>query len=142
MTAQVTSLEQSVHEILSRSKDRLGDLFYRDFLEHYPELQPYFSKLDLHVQATMLMNALHLVVAHAGNRHAATTEYLKILGYRHHQQQIPLDAFPKFIDSMLAALARFHGPEWSVELARAWRSAFEEATAAMQAGYRERSMTY
>lgn len=142
MTAHVVSLEQSLHEILGRSKDRLGDMFYRDFLEHYPELKPYFDKLDLHVQATMLMNALHVVVAHAGARHAAATEYLKILGHRHHQRQIPLDAFPKFTDSMLASLARFHGPDWSVELARAWRTAFEEAAAEMELGYRERSLTY
>ena len=142
MTGPALTMEQSLHEVLSRPKDRLGDLFYRDFLKHYPDLQHYFDKLDLQVQATMLMNALRVVVAHAGERHAAATEYLKILGHRHHQMEIPLDAFPKFTDSMLAALSRFHGPAWSVELAQDWRFALEEAVAAMELGYRDRSLTY
>lgn len=136
------SLDESVHEILASPKQRLGDMFYQHLLERHPELRPFFEKLDLRVQATMLMNALWLVAAHARHRHAATSEYLKILGYRHHQHRVPTDAFPKFIQTFLAVLADFHGPAWNEPLAMAWQSALEHACADMLAGYREHALTY
>ncbi len=142
MTTCDLSLQQSMHEILSRSKDRLGDLFYQCLFEKHPELLGYFEQVDVPVQATMLVNALHVIAAHAAHRHAATGEYLKVLGHRHCLRQIPLDAYPKFNDVMLAALARFHGPDWCPDCAEAWKSALEVGIAAMQDGYLERSVTY
>jgi hemoglobin-like flavoprotein len=83
----------------------------------------------------MLMNALHVVASHATHRYPATTEYLKILGYRHHQRQIPPGLYPKFSSAMLSALEQFHGESWSPALDRLWREAFDLASAAMLTGY-------
>ncbi len=89
MTASTLSLRQSIHEILENADGRLGGLFYRCLLEEYPELRGYFDRLDMSIQSTMLVNALHVVAAHAEHRRPATGEYLRILGHRHMLKQIP-----------------------------------------------------
>jgi hemoglobin-like flavoprotein len=140
--AERLNLQQSLHEILGREQGRFGDLFYRLLFERHPELRHYFERLEMHVQATMLVNALHVVVAHAGHRHAATGDYLKVLGHRHSLQHIPRQAFPKFTGTLLDALAQFHGPDWTEGIADAWRDALGAASEIMQAGYATRSVTY
>lgn len=135
-------LAASLHEILQRPRDRLGDIFYTIFHEQYPEVQSYFVGVNLRVQATMLMNALQIVVAHRNCRHAATAEYLKILGHRHFERGIPADLYPKFCDALLASLAKFHAADWNPALADAWRQALDQAVQAMLAGYVPGPMTY
>ena len=142
MGTVIQSRQESLHEILSRPNQRFGDLFYQVLLEQYPEVQAYFKRVDLRVQATMLVNALHVIVSHATHRHPATMEYLRVLGHRHYRLGIPPDLYSKFTAAMLAALEQFHGESWSPELGRLWREAFDFAAKAMLTGYVEGPLYY
>ena len=136
------NLQASLHAVLERPRDRLGDIFYLIFHEQFPEVQSYFSGVNLRVQATMLMNALQIVAAHRTNLHAATAEYLKILGHRHYVRGVPADLYPKFCDALLVALERFHGNDWNPELAEEWRETLDLGIRAMLTGYVPGPMTY
>ena len=53
--------------------------------------------------------ALMVVERHYENAFLATELYLKYLGHKHHLRNIPVDLYPKWIESLLAALEQFHG---------------------------------
>lgn len=142
MGTVIQSRAESLHEILRRPKERLGDLFYQVFFEQCPEVQAYFKRVDLRVQATMLVNALHVIASHATHRYPATADYLRVLGHRHYLLRIPADLYPKFTAAMLTALEQFHGESWSPELGRLWREAFDFAVEAMLTGYADGPMYY
>jgi len=128
-------LQESLHRILRHGKGELGKSFYAKFFEVCPEARPFFSRVDLEVQANVLLNALHVVVSHGCHRFPATESYLKILGQRHHQRQIPVEMYPRFFDALLNVLADFHGDSWGPELEREWREAFELTRQTMAAGH-------
>jgi hemoglobin-like flavoprotein len=118
-------LQASLHRILQHGKGELGRTFYARFFEQCPEARPFFKDVDLEVQATVLLNALHVVVSHGCHRFPATESYLKILGQRHHRRKIPAEMYPRFFEALLSVLAEFHGDSWGSELEKEWREAFE-----------------
>jgi hemoglobin-like flavoprotein len=128
-------IEESLHEILRHGKAELGGVFYARLFESHPETQVFFRNVDLDVQANLLINALHIVVSHGCHRFPATESYLKILGNRHHQRQIPIDMYARFCDVLLNVLEDFHGDDWNPELAKQWRDAFDLTMEAMIAGH-------
>jgi hemoglobin-like flavoprotein len=130
-------IHESVHRILER-KDSLGELFYAVFLERHPEVQRYFAGVDLRQQALMLTMALLIVERHYSGAYPATGSYLKYLGSQHHTRKIPAELYPKFCDALLAALGRFHGPDWDGRLAVQWGEALDRAAATMLQGYEQR----
>jgi hemoglobin-like flavoprotein len=65
----------------------------------------------------------------------AIAMYLKILGEKHREWGIPREHFPKFRAAMLATLDRFHGEDWSAELAQQWKDAIDLASHKMLEGY-------
>jgi hemoglobin-like flavoprotein len=138
----VRHLQESLHRILQHGKGELGKTFYATFFEVCPEARAFFKNVDLEVQANVLVNALHVVVSHGCHRFPATESYLKILGHRHHQRQIPATMYPRFFDAMLMVLKEFHGDSWGPELAQEWREAFALTGQAMVAGHVDGPLYY
>jgi hemoglobin-like flavoprotein len=130
------NIRESVHRIL-RSQESLADLFYRLFLDHYPEVRQHFQGVDLKYQAVLLTMALLVMERHHSASYPATETYLKYLGTKHRTRGVPAELFPCFRDALLATLERFHGSDWDGGLAGQWKKAIERATETMLEGYKQ-----
>jgi hemoglobin-like flavoprotein len=130
------NIHESLHHVLHRD-EILADLFYDVFLDRYPEVREFFEGVDLQRQALLLTMALVVVVNHYTNAYPATELYLKYLGTQHHRRGIPVESYASFREALLETLERFHGDDWSPELAGNWRAAIDLAATTMHDGYRE-----
>ena len=130
------TIQDSLSRVLEH-REGVADLFYQMFFERHPEAQSYFTGVNLKYQVVLLTMALMVVERHYENAYLATELYLKYLGHKHHLRNVPEDLYPKWIDSLLAALEKFHGADWDAAVADEWRAALDQATEVMIAGYRE-----
>ena len=130
-------LNTSLERIL-QSGDKFGHLFYRMFFERYPEAKAYFDGSDMQRQSLMLTVSLKLMGEYHAKGYAAIEHYLQHLGTRHSDRGIPREIYSKWCDALLAALAEFHGGEWSDGLADEWRESVDRMSAVMFAGYERR----
>ena len=137
-----TRIEASLHEILSCERQRLGHIFYEEFLSACPEAVPFFANLNLDAQAKVVINGLQAVVACQVHRYPAVDSYLTLLGNRHHRRNIPQSIYPAFRDSMLKTLANFHASGWDAELENEWRRALDLAIEVMSRGYLVEHLSY
>ena len=131
------NIQGSLQQIL-QEKDRLAEMFYEYFLEAYPELRPLFAKVDFKRQRILLTTGLMVVERHFTHPAPAVEQYLQYLGTKHHEFRIPRAAYEKWTEAMLVTMQRFHGEDWSEDLAQQWRSAIEQACELMFQGYEER----
>ncbi len=127
----------SVESILA-DKDILGTQFYEVFFTRYPDVKKYFDGVKIERQAVLLTTALALIEHNYDKPSPAITEYLRYLGTRHHEWQIPRELYASWTDAMLATLSKFHGSDWSDELQRQWREAIGRAAELMLEGYEAR----
>jgi hemoglobin-like flavoprotein len=107
------------------------------FFERHPEAKPLFKDVNFKYQTVLLTMALMVIERHYASGYLATELYLQHLGHKHHQRAIPPELYPKWVESLLAALEKFHGPDWDAEAAGQWHAALGRASAVMLAGYRE-----
>ncbi len=130
-------INKSLHQIL-QAKDSLAKMFYDHFLERYPEVRQYFSKVDFKRQRILLTTALMVIERYHAHPTPAVEQYLQYLGTKHHEIGIPRAAYGKWTVAMLETMQKFHGADWSAELEQQWRSAIEQARELMLQGYDER----
>jgi hemoglobin-like flavoprotein len=130
------TIQESLRRVLER-RDDLAALFYEVFFARHPEARPYFRDVNLKYQTVLLTMALMVVERHYTSGYLATELYLKYLGHKHHLRDVPVEMYPKWIESLLAALGKFHGADWDAEAAGEWRAALDRAAAVMLAGYCE-----
>ena len=134
------TIKDSVREIL-RQQEVVIEQFYDDFLAAAPEAKRYFNQVDLKQQALLLTMALITIESHFTDDFPATAHYLRVLGTRHRDNGIPVGLFPRFGDCLVTVLARFHGSQWTSELAKDWNDAFDKTTQTMLEGY-DREFVY
>lgn len=130
-----------IHESLERileSEELFGSLFYEVFFQQYPEAAAHFDGIDMRRQALMLTMALTVIEQYYSKSYSAVEQYLQLLGSRHSDRSIPRDMYPKWSESMLTALERFHGDTWDEVLAGQWREALDQASRVMFRGYERR----
>ena len=130
-------IRESLQKVLD-SRDLFGTIFYEEFFGRYPEVKKYFEGVDMDRQALVLTMALTVIEHQYNGTYGAVSHYLQHLGTAHHRRGIPLDLYPKWIDTMLVTLERFLGKDWDLALSEQWRSALEKTFAAMQPGYQRR----
>ena len=130
------TIQDSLRRVLEQ-RDDLATLFYEVFFDRHPEAKLYFKDVNLKYQTVLLTTALMVVESHFNHGYSATEQYLKYLGHKHHVRAVPTELYPKWIESLLAALEQFHGADWDEEAAGEWRAALDRATKAMMAGYSE-----
>ena len=131
------NIQESLQQIL-QEKDRLAEMFYDYFLEENPELRPLFANVDFSRQRILLTTGLMVVERGYTHPAPAVEQYLQYLGTKHHEFQVPKAAYAKWTEAMLVTMQRFHGEDWSEDLAQQWRSAIEQAYELMFQGYEER----
>lgn len=131
------NITESLDSILG-SRDLLGDIFYPEFFEAYPHLRSYFADVNMKRQSVLLTNALTVIRQFYVSSYPAVEQYLRYLGSKHHDLKVPPDSYDLWKQTMLVTLERFHGADWSAELAGEWQRAIEQAAAVMVAGYEHR----
>lgn len=128
------NLRQSLDRILSE-RHVVFQTFYSHFLERFPELRHHFAGINLTGQGLMLTVSVQAAVEYHLRRFPAMEAYLRHVGAKHERLNVARDSYPKFRDAMLETLAKFHGNDWSPELAGQWRDALDGATRVMLEGY-------
>lgn len=131
------NIHQSLQRILE-AKDQLAAMFYEHFLTQYPEHQPLFARVDFSRQRVLLTTTLMIVERFHSSPSPAVEQYLQYLGTKHHQLEIPRSAYDQWTEAMLTTMQRFHGDDWSEDLAQQWREAIENARDRMFQGYEQR----
>jgi hemoglobin-like flavoprotein len=127
-------IQQSLARILKR-REPLADLFYLLFLDEYPEVRQFFLRVNMKRQAILLTMALQASVEYYSHSFPAIAAYLKILGEKHKEWGIPRELYPKWRAAMMSTLGRFHGDDWTPELAGQWDAALDLASQKMLEGY-------
>lgn len=128
-------LLESLNHVLRDADHRLTERFYDLLFERNPEAKPYFQAVNLRHQKALLRMAMQVIVSHYHHRYPATEDYLRVLGHKHFERDIPPALYPPFRDALLAALAAFHGLEWDQSLELEWSAAIDAAIAVMLSGY-------
>jgi hemoglobin-like flavoprotein len=128
------TIEESLRRVLE-DRDGVAAVFYERFFDRHPEATPFFKDVNLKHQAVLLTMSLMVVERHYKSGYLATALYLKYLGHKHHMRAVPPELYPKWIESLLAALEKFHGQDWDAEAASEWRAALDSAAGVMLVGY-------
>ena len=123
-------IQESIRRILTQ-ESLVADLFYRVFLEQYPEVRRHFAEVDMRRQAVLLTVALQLVVQYYQHSFPAVGTYLQILGQEHNRRGVTGELYPKWRAALLATLSRFHGQDWDEALSGQWSEALELASQKM-----------
>lgn len=131
-------LETSVEKIL-QSDHRFGKRFYEVFFEQHPDARQYFQGTNMKAQALMLSVSLRLIGDYHRKGFSAIEHYLQLLGTRHNDRSVPREMYPKWRDSLLVTLEKFHGKDWDDTLADEWRSAIDGISVVMFGGYDKRT---
>jgi hemoglobin-like flavoprotein len=130
------NISQSLDRIF-QSQEAFGRSFYEVFLGRYPQLQEFFRDVDMERQAVLLTMALAVVERNRRNPTSTTNKYLRYLGAKHRDRNVPPELYPQFVDAMMESLARFHGDEWNASLSAEWHESIDRAIEPMLQGYLE-----
>jgi hemoglobin-like flavoprotein len=129
------TIRDSLRRILE-DREGVAARFYEVLFERSPEAKLLFKDVNLKHQTVLLTMSLMVVERHHESNFAATQLYLQYLGHKHHMRAVSPELYPVWVESLLAALERFHGQDWDAEAAGQWREALDGATRLMLDGYR------
>jgi len=127
-------IRESMDRVLA-SEELLGEIFYEEFFRKAPQAKAHFENVDMRRQALVLTMALPMIAHHQTSSSPAIGHYLRLLGSRHREWEIPPDLYPAWSEAMLAALEHMLGDAWDEELAVEWRAALQKASATLLSGY-------
>ena len=99
------TIQESLRRVLE-DRDGVAALFYELFFDRHPEAKPLFQDVNLKYQTVLLTMALMVVERHYAGGYRATQLYLQHLGHKHHQRAVPPEMYPRWVESLLAALDR------------------------------------
>jgi len=108
------------------------EAFYRHFFRACPEAEPLFARTDLPRQARLLQHAIGLLLLFP-TRSLREPTVLTRLAVKHGPGELNIDPawYPLFLESLVET-AREHDPEFSPEVAAAWRETLKPGIAYMQ----------
>jgi hemoglobin-like flavoprotein len=93
--------------------------FYAHLLASDPRIPPMFAHTEFERQHKLLKHALGLLIIYAKRPNPVMLERI---AERHREVGVTPDLYPFFVESLVRAVAE-HDPEYTAELADAWRSA-------------------
>ena len=127
-------IQESVSRILE-SEAVFGDSFYDVFFTRFPQVQQYFSEVNMKKQAVLLTMAMLVVEQYHGSSYPAMAKYLNDLGARHREWGIPTETYPLWREALVETLEKFHGDDWDDALAYRWDVAIDRTTEQLLKGY-------
>lgn len=128
------NINDSINEILD-SDLRFGRSFYDTFFKRDPRVEKYFQGVNMHRQAAILTMTLLVIENYRAAQRPAMATYLRELGVKHKEWEIPLEMYSVFRDALLETLAQFHGKDWNDVLALQWDTAVDHTIREMIKGY-------
>ena len=126
-------LKTSIDEILAYNDAPLASSFYGLLFDQHPDLKEFFAETNMQRQQLMLTMTLQIVAYHHRTPNPAMRNFIKELGKSHQERGIAREDLSKFRDVLLMAIGRFHGNDWSDELADEWSNALDGAIELMSA---------
>jgi len=101
--------------------------FYAHLLASDPRIPPMFARTEFERQHPLLKHALGLLIIYAKRPNPALLERI---AQRHTEVGVLEELYPSFVESLVLAVAE-HDPEYTPELADAWRTALAPGIAFM-----------
>ena len=129
-------IHASLDQILAK-KTSFAESFYRRLEREHPAVFAHFEGVDMRYQVNLLTMALVVIEKEYRSPNEAVKSYLRVLGTKHAQRQIGREDYVLWTESMLRALAEYHGDDWNENVSREWRDAIEIALDQMFIGYDE-----
>ncbi len=83
------------------------------------------------------MRKYHPIVQYYLRPHPGMKNYLRFLGYQHHQYGANIEDYMAFEVTLLSTLGVLHGERWNDDIAMQWREAFQMAVQIMKEGHRD-----
>lgn len=130
-------LAESIQRVMD-DQLQIGHRFYEIFLDRCPQARVFFQGVDMQRQTHVLTMALLVIEQMHTNRFRATEEYLRYLGTKHHDRDIPEELYPQWREAMLETLHIAHGEQWDPALASQWKQMIDRAIQLMFEGYATR----
>lgn len=129
----------SADEVFIASRDRcMADsqfipAFYRQLFSVAPELEPYFSTVDMSRQENMLRTALY-ELADFDNFNIDKMNFWLDLSSKHHGYDIQQDHFDSWMRCMLKCVSEVD-PQFNSEIEQVWNDKLEQIIALMTLMY-------
>jgi hemoglobin-like flavoprotein len=133
MALDVQLLRSSFNLALARQPD-LTHVFYDQLFYRYPAARPLFVRADMAVQEQMLGEALVAVLDHLENVPWLQSTLVE-LGAKHAGYGVTREMYDWVGDTLIAALAKANGEQWTPAHAAGWQEAYRAIVALMLAGY-------
>lgn len=124
----VARLRTSFNGMLGHG-DALADVFYADLFAKYPELRNLFRS-DMRVLKQKFLQTLEWIVANL-DRPADVRHTARELGKKHEGFGVKAEFYPIVRDTLVGAMGKVAGQEWSRELEADWRLSFDLLSALM-----------
>jgi hemoglobin-like flavoprotein len=107
--------------------------FYELLLESDTQIPPMFAKTKFERQHKLLQHGLGILLIYAKRPNPALLERIAV---RHSRSDVSVapELYPHFVEALVKAVERFD-PEYTPDLADAWRQATEPGIAFMQSKY-------
>jgi hemoglobin-like flavoprotein len=129
---------QKARDSLSRCNERPEFLerFYELFMASSPDIRKKFENTDFEVQKQVLRDSLFLMLSAAGTKEGYAHVQLEKLAKRHSHNDLGIkpEWYVLWLDTLLATVAEFD-PDYSDEIAAAWRDSMKEGIELLAAGY-------
>jgi nitric oxide dioxygenase len=105
--------------------------FYEHFWRDYPETAPLFGRNMPRVELDTRINHFMLYITQYADRPHLVIDFVRELGKRHVGYRIKKRYFAYVNNTNIKTLRDFLGPDFTPELEKNWRSAFEFLTLLM-----------
>ena len=128
------NIQESLQQIIA-SKESFGQQFYETFFARCPDVKKFFADVNIERQAVLLTMALLVIEKQHSSPFAAAEEYLRYLGTKHRDWQIPQSLYSDWTAAMLETLKQFHADEWDQQLEKQWEDAITGVVDVMFQGY-------
>lgn len=134
MDAKVTQAARASYE-RCRNMPSFFEAFYQTFFEVCPQAKPLFTRTDFERQHRLLQHAIGLLLIFPSQPDTDPV-LLRRVAERHSRRDLDVhpSLYEPFIDSLIATVERFD-PEFTPDLARAWRNAVAKGVEYMQSKY-------
>jgi hemoglobin-like flavoprotein len=125
----VARLRNSFNSMLGHG-EALADVFYADLFAKYPELRALFQSADMRALKKKLLQTLEWVMLNL-DRPVDVRVAARELGKKHEGFGVKPEFYPIVRDTLVGAMGKVSGQEWTRELEADWRLSIDLLSALM-----------
>lgn len=130
---QIKLLEESL-ELIKGKRPQFADSFYEVLFKRYPEVKPFFEKVNMMALRDKLIASLALVVGNLRTPEVMEADLQK-LGKRHAMLRIKAEHYPLVESAMCETFSVYLDKRWTSAHHAAWKAALSEISKVMLSGY-------